>query len=66
MIQEAFAAYFGDFVPILVNLLTSTGAQSTEDKELRARTIETIGSIITAVSAADDKAPFQAAVVEIA
>jgi hypothetical protein len=36
-----------------------------QDKKLRAKTIDTIGSIIIAVSDCDDKAPFEAGVHQV-
>ena len=39
--------------------------QTNEGKKLRARAIETIGSIITSISSAEDKEPFKANVMEI-
>ena len=65
VIQEDFKQYFTTFIPIMVNLLTSVTADSMEAKKLRARAIETIGSIIRSVTDSDDKEPFKANVVEI-
>ena len=65
VIQEEFKQYFTTFIPIMVNLLTSVTADSMEAKKLRARAIETIGSIIRSVTDSDDKEPFKANVVEI-
>lgn len=65
VIQEDFQQYFATFVPILVNLLTTVNGDTMEAKKLRARAINTIGSIITSVSDNEDKEPFKANVLEI-
>jgi len=65
VIQEDFQQYFSTFIPIMVNLLTTTPAETMEAKKLRARAIQTIGSIITSVSDSEDKEPFKANVLEI-
>lgn len=65
VIQEDFQQYFGTFVPIMVNLLTSVAADSMEAKKLRARAIQTLGSIIRSVADSEDKEPFKAPVIEI-
>lgn len=65
VIQEDFQQYFGTFVPIMVNLLTSVAADSMEAKKLRARAIQTLGSIIRSVADNEDKEPFKAPVIEI-
>ena len=65
VIQEDFQQYFSTFIPIMVNLLTSTPADSMEAKKLRAKAITTIGSIITSISDSEDKEPFKANVLEI-
>lgn len=49
----------------MVNLLTTVSASSMESKNLRAKAIQTIGSIITSVSDSEDKTPFKANVLEI-
>jgi regulator of sirC expression with transglutaminase-like and TPR domain len=48
-----------------VNLLTTVNGDTMEAKKLRAKAIQTIGSIITSVSENEDKEPFKANVVEI-
>jgi len=64
-IGEDFQQYFATFIPALVNLLTTVDGSTMEAKKLRARAINTIGSIITSVSDNEDKAPFKANVLEI-
>ena len=49
----------------MVNLLTSVSADSMEAKQLRARAIQTIGSIVRSVTDCEDKEPFKANVLEI-
>ena len=49
----------------MVNLLTSTPADTMEAKKLRAKAITTIGSIVTSISDCEDKEPFKANVLEI-
>jgi len=65
VIQEDFKQYFATFIPIMVNLLTTVSANSMEAKNLRAKAISTIGSIVTSVSSSEDKEPFKANVLEI-
>ena len=65
VIQEDFQQYFATFIPIMVNLLTSVSADSMEAKQLRARAIQTIGSIVRSVTDCEDKEPFKANVLEI-
>ena len=65
VIQEDFSQYFSTFIPIMVNLLTTVQATSQEAKTLRAKAIQTIGSIITSVADSEDKTPFKANVLEI-
>lgn len=48
-----------------MGLLTTISAQSVEGKNLRARAIETIGSVITSIADAENKEPFKANVLEI-
>lgn len=65
VIQQDFQQYFATFIPILVNLLTTVNGDTMDAKKLRARAINTIGSIITSVSDNEDKEPFKANVLEI-
>ena len=65
VIQEDFSQYFSTLIPIMVNLLTTVSATTQEAKNLRAKAISTIGSIITSVAESEDKTPFKANVLEI-
>ena len=49
VIGEDFQQYFATFIPALVNLLTKVDGNTMEAKKLRARAINTIGSLTSAV-----------------
>ena len=65
VITEDFQQYFGTFIPVMINILSTQNGTSMDAKKLRARAITTIGSIITSVTDNEDKEPFKANVVEI-
>lgn len=65
VIAEDFQQYFATFIPVLVNLLTTVNGDTMDAKKLRARAIQTIGSIINSVADNEDKTPFKANVLEI-
>lgn len=52
-------------MPMMKEILINVGNESMSDKKLRAKAIDTIGSIIIAVSDCDDKDPYNAGVHEI-
>ena len=59
VVLSGFGIYFNDFMPMMKEILLNIGSSTMQDKKLRAKTIETIGSIIIAVSDCDDKTPFE-------
>lgn len=58
VILADFGVYFNDFMPMMQSILENIGTASMQEKKLRAKAIDTIGSIIIAVSDSDDKEPF--------
>ena len=60
-----FGQFFGDFMPMMCQILTSADCTQLEGKKLRAKAIETIGSIIIAVADCEDKTPYTAGVKEV-
>jgi hypothetical protein len=65
VILDDFSAYYNQFMPMMTEILQNVGSDTLEGKKLRAKTLDTIGSIIIAVSDCEDKAPFQASITEI-
>jgi len=65
VILEDFGAYYAQFMPLMTSILENVGTQSMQDKKLRAKTFDTIGSIIIAVSDCTKKEPFKAGVTQI-
>ena len=65
VIKEDFQPFFNTFIQKLVSLLQTVAGETMEAKKLRARAIQTIGSIITSISDNEDKEPFRAHVLEI-
>jgi len=65
VILADFGVYFNDFMPMMKEILSNVGNITMSDKKLRAKAIDTIGSIIIAVSDCDDKAQFAPGVHEI-
>ena len=63
MILSDFGAYFNDFMPLMTEILQNVGTENMQDKKLRAKTIDTIGSIIIAVSDCEDKDKFKGSVI---
>ena len=62
VILEEFGVYFNDFVPLMIEILEKVGQSSMPEKQLRAKAIDTIGSIIIAVTDSDQKDAFKASV----
>ena len=60
-----FGAYFKDFMPMMIEILQNVGTTNISEKKLRDKTIDTIGSIIIAVSDCEEKINFQQGVCEI-
>jgi hypothetical protein len=50
LIESQFAAYFDHFMPLMVKILTGVEAKTPAQRNLRARTIESMGTMIAAVS----------------
>jgi hypothetical protein len=53
VIIEDFGQYYNDFMPLMMQILQNVGNVEMQDKKLRAKTIDTVGSIIIAVSDCD-------------
>lgn len=66
MILEDFGAYYNDFMPLMLEILEKVGQATMPEKSLRAKAIDTIGSIIIAVTDADDRDQFKASVMNVA
>jgi len=60
-----FGEYFNDFMPMMKEILQNVGNVTMQDKKLRAKAIETIGSIMIAVAECEDKSPYAAGVKEL-
>lgn len=65
VVLSGFGVYFNDFMPMMMEILQNIGSVTMQDKKLRAKTIDTIGSIIIAVSDCDDKTPFEQGIHQI-
>ena len=65
VILDDFGVYFNDFMPMMSEILCNVGNITMSDKKLRAKAIDTIGSIIIAVSDCEDKTPFTQGVHQI-
>lgn len=65
VVLSDFGVYFNDFMPMMKEILSNVNSASMQDRKLRAKAIDTIGSIIIAVSDCEDKAPYTAGVMEI-
>lgn len=66
MILEDFGAYYNDFMPLMLEILEKVSQATMPEKSLRAKAIDTIGSIIIAVTDADDRDQFKASVMNVA
>lgn len=51
IIDQEFAKYYNELVPMMLELLNHIGMQTIEQKTLRSKTIETMGFMIEAVAA---------------
>ena len=65
VILSDFGEYFNDFMPLMTEILQNVGTETMQDKKLRAKTIDTIGSIIIAVSDCEDKEKFKNSVIQV-
>lgn len=50
LLEEHFAKYFNSFLPLMVKILNNVEGTTVQQKNLRARTIESMGSLIVSVS----------------
>lgn len=50
LLEEHFSKYFNSFMPLMTKILASVEGTTTQQKNLRARTIESIGILIASVS----------------
>jgi len=65
VILSDFGVYYNDFMPLMTDILQNVGLETMDDKKLRAKTIDCMGSIIIAVSDCDDKDVFKASVTQV-
>lgn len=63
VIQGDFGTYYNDFMPLMTEILVNVKGETTEQKKLRAKAIETMGAMIDAVAGDDET--FKASVLEI-
>ena len=49
IIEDQFSKYFGEFMPLMCEILDNVDSKSVEHMQLRARTIESIGYMISAI-----------------
>lgn len=66
VILAEFGVYYNDFMPLMLEILEKVGQASMAEKSLRAKTIDTIGSIIIAVTDAEDRDQFKDSVMNVA
>lgn len=50
LIEEEFSKYFTKFIPLMLSILENVEGKSIAQMNLRARTIESIGFMVSAVS----------------
>jgi hypothetical protein len=50
LIEESFAKYFSSFMPLMIEILDKVEGKTIQQMNLRARTFESIGFMIAAVS----------------
>jgi len=66
VLLEEFSVYYNDFIPLMQEILEKVGQTTMSEKQLRAKAIDSIGSIIIAVTDSDQKDEFKASVSSIA
>jgi hypothetical protein len=49
-LEKDFAQYYNEFMPMMLEILNNVGMTTIEQKTLRARTIDSMGFMIEAVS----------------
>lgn len=50
LLEDHFSKYFNCFLPLMIKILQKVEGTTTQQKNLRARTFESIGTLIAAVS----------------
>jgi len=65
VITSDFAEYYNDFMPLMTEILTNVGTKTMSEKNLRAKAIDSIGSMIIAVSDSENADKFHGSVVEV-
>ena len=50
LLEDQFAKYFNAFLPLMIEILSNVESQTIQQKNLRARTIESIGILIASVA----------------
>lgn len=63
IIEKDFAKYYNDLMPMMLEIISVVGMQTMQQKNLRAKTIETMGFMIEAVT--DERETFNANVIMI-
>lgn len=53
LIEEKFADYFDSFMPLMIKIIKQVESQTAQQRNLRARTIESMGIMIAAVAEQD-------------
>ena len=66
VILENFTQYYNDFMPMMQEILQKVGMTTMPEKQLRAKAIDTIGSMIISVTDSEEKDHFKASVMTIA
>ena len=64
LIQSQFAKFYNDLMPMMMQILTNVAMTNMTQMTLRARTIEAMGFMISAVS--EERETFKQGVLEIA
>ena len=65
IIEADFAPHYNSFVPMMTDILVNVESSSMNNKKLRAKAIETIGSIISSISEFEQKSSFTESVTGI-
>lgn len=63
---EEFSVYYNDFMPLMQEILEKVGQTTMAEKQLRAKAIDSIGSIIIAVTDSEQKDEFKTSVLATA
>lgn len=62
LLEDQFAKYFNSFLPLMVKILSNVESTTVQQKNLRARTIESMGILIASVA---DRKEFTESVKEV-